>query len=250
MNDFVATDFSAANSSRSRAATASIHVIGFGKETGSVIGQLSRYGYDEVLPYMAESVESTQPGDTCVMAILCVDDNEDKALQVSKSFYDANVLTLIVSTKSLPGNDFDSITKVSLEEMPAAIKGLLDPIFLHRQTNLDFNDMSTCLRNSGHFLIWEAIGKGKESRIGDALTKLRTANSDGRLDYAEYVALIIYYHPDIDPPLMMREIARLNEYLSLMPKEINVIWGIFRDDNMPTDEIRLSAIISGKELRL
>lgn len=110
----------------------SIHVIGFGKGTESVIRNVSEYGYDAVSAYMAESVQSIQPSDTSLLAIMCVDSQDDIAMQVSKSFYDANVLTVIVTTRptEFDHTDYDSKTVVSLDQMESVVKNLLDPLFL------------------------------------------------------------------------------------------------------------------------
>lgn len=226
-----------------------IHVIGFGKNVEPVISKISDLGYDEVASYMFDKHPSITPGENDIMAIICVDDNESAALQLSKTFYDANVLTLIVSTKHLKGDEFDSITEVRPEDMSDVVKNLLDPLFLQGHICFGFNDMSNCLRNSGYFIIEEAISTKKDNRIEDALNKFKAPASDNRLSSAEFIALIIYFSPDINQPLTVREIAPLKEHLSLMPENINPFWAVFRDDKMAENEVRISAIISGKKLK-
>lgn len=225
-----------------------IQVIGFGKTIAPIISEVNSLGYEEVSAYMADEGQTITPGEKDIMAIICVDGDDKTAPQISKTFYDANILTLVVSTKSLQEKGFDSVTEVGLHEMPTVVKSLLDPLFLNGQISFSFTDMATCLRNSRHFFIENATSKGKENRIGDALSKFNTSVPDQRLDSAGHISLILYYNPDLEPPLMIREISPLNEYLSHMPDNIDVIWAIFRDNKMPTDEIRLSVIVSGKNM--
>ena len=225
-----------------------IHVIGFGKRIEPAIAKASDLGYDEVASYMSDKRPNIIPGEKDIMAIICVDDNESEALQLSKTFYDANVLTLVVTTKHLQGDSFDSMTEVRLEDVPVVVKSLLDPLLMQGKICFDFNDMSTCLRNSGCFFIEEAISTKKDGRLEDAINQFKVPVLDKRFDAAEFAVLIIYHNPDMEPPLAMREIVSLNEYLSSMPENIDLFWAIFRDDKMSANEIRISTMISGKKL--
>ena len=132
--------------------------------------------------------------------------------------------------------------------MPVVVKSLLDPLFMQGKICFDFNDMSTCLRNSGCFFIEEAISTKKDGRLEDAINQFKVPVLDKRFDAAEFAVLIIYHNPDMEPPLAMREIVSLNEYLSSMPENIDLFWAIFRDDKMSANEIRISTMISGKKL--
>lgn len=74
-------------------------------------------------------------------------------------------------------------------------------------------------------------------------------DSDG-LSRIENLFIIIYFNRNLTQPLKMSEFVPLNEYLSKLPEDISVMRAVKFDDDMPTDEVRLEAILSGKNLEL
>lgn len=225
-----------------------IHVIGFGKQVEPAISNLGKCGLDEITAYMAQPDQDIKPDDDVILAILCIDDDEEMAMEVSKIFYEAYVLTLIVTTKTVEGKYFDSMTKVNLSDIGSVVKSLLDPLFLHGQISLDFDDLDTILRDSRHFLINNAVTKAVDNRIADALRKIEAQVLAHLSGYDEFLIIIIYFNPNLEPPFKIYETTPLTEFILKLPNNTNVIWAISRDEGMPNDEIRLSAIISGKKL--
>ncbi len=59
--------------------------------------------------------------------------------------------------------------------------------------------------------------------------------------------MIIYFNQDIES---LSEMKAITDYISILPETIDVMWALNHDEKMSTDEIRLSAIISGKDLKL
>lgn len=224
----------------------SIHVIGFGKGTESGIRNVSEYGYDAVSAYMAESVQSIQPTDSSRLAIMCVDSQDDIAMQISKSFYDANVLTVIITTRptEFEHTDYDSKTVVSLDQMESVVKNLLDPLFLPGMICFTFNDLETTLRNSCHFYVRDVIVKRSGKRIATALNTLGKSISESLLNAAKNISLILYYNPQSETPLKIKELLPLNDFIEKMPETTDVIWALSRDCRLTANSIRLSAIIS------
>lgn len=70
------------------------------------------------------------------------------------------------------------------------------------------------------------------------------------LNHVEKVSFIIFINRGLQPQLEISEMQTLSEYVHKLPEEVDVLWAINYDDEMPTDEIRLEAILSGKNLAL
>lgn len=223
----------------------SIHVIGFGKETESIIRNVSEYGYDAVSAYMADSVQSIQPSDTSLLAILCVDSQDDIAMQVSKSFYDANVLTVIVTTRPIEFDhtDYDSKTVVSIDQMESVVKNLLDPLFLPGMISFNFNDLDYALRKSLDFCVRDVTVKRSGKLISAALKMLGESISAPMINAARNLCLILYYNP-AETQLKVKEVMSLNDFIGKMPETTDVIWAVSRDCRLSANSIRLSAIVS------
>ena len=113
---------------------------------------------------------------------------------------------------------------------------------------LNFNDIRSCLHDAGFFKVVETTGKNGEERVADALSKIENIISRKEKNTIENLIISISFNRDIQPPISMCEMKTLSDFLSRLPEEVNAIWGVFHDDKMPLDEVRLTAIISGKEL--
>lgn len=128
-------------------------------------------------------------------------------------------------------------------------KVILDIIIKQGYICLDFNDISNILSNSGFFKIIETMGKQEGSRVAEALLMIDRKLSEQERASAERIIISLFFNPDVQPAITMDEIKPLSDFLANQPEEITTYWGIFRDDQLTTGEVRLSTIISGKELK-
>lgn len=133
--------------------------------------------------------------------------------------------------------------------MYQSVKAILDIIFNNGLIALDFNDIHSFLHDSGFFKVVETIGKGGEERVTEAIDKIEDKISTKEKKAIENFIISISFNRDIQPPVNVREMKAISDFISSLPEEINAIWGVFHDDKMPLDEVRLTAILSGKELK-
>ena len=58
----------------------------------------------------------------------------------------------------------------------------------------------------------------------------------------------ITHNRKLNPPLEIKEIAPITEFIKSLPETIDIVWGVLIDDSLPGDTVRLSIIVAGKEL--
>lgn len=227
------------------------HVFGIGESFKPIIDKISDFGYDGVSATTIEPEQLPLPTEEDRMVIILTDEGNGSVIDAAKSYYQAGVLTLIVSHERFKSQckfcDAQSISDT--ETMYLSVRAILDMIFNSGYIVLDFNDIHSCLHDSGFFKVVETISKGGEQRVAEAIAKIEDKILTKEKKSIENFIISISFNRDIQPPVKMREMKAISDFLSSLPEEINAIWGVFHDDKMPLDEVRLTAIISGKELK-
>lgn len=225
----------------------SFHVFGIGESFKSIIEKISDLKYEGVSAATTKPDQLPSPTEEDRMVIILTDEDSDAVIDAAKSYYQAGVLTLIGSHKQHESQcKFCDAQLVSdTETMYHSVKAILDMIFNNGLIALDFIDIHSCLHDSGFFKVVETIGKGGEQRLGTAISKNENIISPKDKNAIENFIFSISFSRDID----ICEMKFLSDYIASLPEEVNAIWGVFRDDQMPLDEVRLTTIISGKELR-
>lgn len=229
----------------------SFHVFGIGESFKPIIDKIGALGYDGVSAKTIRPEQLPSPVEEDRMVIILADKGNDSIIGAAKSYYQAGVLTLIVSHRPLERQCkfCDAQLVAYTESMFQSVKAILDMIFNNGLIALDFNDIHSCLHDSGFFKVVETIGKGGEQRVAEAIAKIEDKILTKEKKAIENFIISISFNRDIQPPVNMCEMKAISDFLSSLPEEVNAIWGVFHDDEMPLDEVRLTAIISGKELK-
>lgn len=223
-------------------------VIGYGEELSSVIQQIKAFGYDGLEACVVTSFRETAPADDYKMVIVLAVDHRDGLVELLRTFYQAGVLTLAITDSdiNLPADVCDSRTTVSVDNFAMTVKNLLTPIFNDGMINLDFNDQSTTLRNTSKFVVCAADARGGDSRIADAIASFSGKIPVGK--NVERMLLAITHNRNLNPPLAIKEVAPITEFIKALPETLDIVWGVQIDDTLPDDTVRLSVIAAGKEL--
>ena len=222
---------------------ASFRVIGVGIRIEEIINKVNSLGLDGVSAEIAEYPYECIPNDEDKLAIIIFTDLEEAANRIANTFHDAGVLTLGFS-EDADSSCYDSIMLCeSPNEYPEIIKTLLQPIVTPSLISYDFNDLSTILRDSDYFTVDFTSGND----VKQATEKLGAVFNELDLNCVDYLSIHLYFNPNRSTPLSMSEMASLQQLMSELPEKINVIWSVNHDENLRGDEIRLSAILAGKE---
>lgn len=127
--------------------------------------------------------------------------------------------------------------------LTVAAKGIAEVISVTGAINVDFNDVNTVMRNSGHAIMGSAIASGDDRAVvavKNALTSPLLYDND--INGARYVLLNITYG---DREVMMDEITDITDYIQeAAGSTADVIWGHGHDASLG-DQLSLTIIATG-----
>lgn len=133
--------------------------------------------------------------------------------------------------------------------LTVAARGIAEVISVTGVINVDFNDVNTVLRNSGHAIMGSASAEG-ENRALEAVTSALSSPllMDNEIDGARYVLLNITYG---SKEVMMDEITEITDYIQeAAGATADVIWGHGLDSSLG-EKISITLIAAGlKDLPL
>lgn len=226
----------------------SYRVIGIGDKSLPIIHEINSVGYPGVKTLLDKG-DIIIPTDEDKMVIIINPENINSNI-LSKAFYQGNILTLIIASKGFAETtgSYDSLTEVNPESFVETVKGLLDPLFHLSYTSFDFNDLSITLKDSRRFSVITKLSQANSDRFTAIVKELK--NEISSLLRIKNISFIISYNHATEIPITMDEIQPLTEFFQKFPEETNVIWGIQTDNDLQLNQIKVTAILSGKDLKL
>lgn len=230
----------------------SFRVFCIGQEMSGVFRSIISLGLEGVSIQPTSMFPNPTPTDEDKMVILLSDGYCQQLENIAKSYYQAGLLTLIVSTTSIDklNGICDAMTVSHIETMPFIVKSLLEPIIKQGKINYDFNDLYNTLHNTEKFKIESAISRNNGNRIAELVDNLTDLRGNFTLSGSEFISLIFYLNKDANPPLAISEFQPLLEYIGRCPENVSVLWALNYDNNLRLNEIRLDTIASGKNLKV
>lgn len=228
----------------------SFRVIGFGGSIADLIKEVQMIGYDGLQADIINAGDSLTPTDEDEMLIVICSEFQKELGGLLNTFHQAGVLTIVISTSpiKLPIGIYDSLTIVNHDEVVGVIRTLLNPVFFHGRLNYDFNDLAFTLRDSDRFMTLTAYAQGKK-RMRDLVALLEQQLPP--LESIENLSMIIQLNEKmIAPPVSIKEMSVVMDYIGILPETINVIWGMSNNEELDCHTVGLSAIASGKSLMI
>lgn len=127
--------------------------------------------------------------------------------------------------------------------LTVAAKGIAEVISVTGAINVDFNDVNTVLRNSGHAIMGSAVAEGEDRAIQAVKAALMSPLlNDNDIHNARYVLLNITYG---NKEVMMDEITDITDYIQdAAGATADVIWGHGFDASLG-DKISITLIATG-----
>lgn len=124
----------------------SFHVFGIGDSFKPIINKIGDLGYDGVLATTIRPEQLQSPTEEDRMVIILTDEGNDSVIDAAKSYYQAGVLTLIVSHEQFESQCkfCDAQSVADTVTMYQSVKAILDMIFNNGLIALDFNDIHSC----------------------------------------------------------------------------------------------------------
>lgn len=224
----------------------SFRVIDFRKKSKILINKINSLKYPGVKTFNHQDSDII-PAEEGLMAILINPTNKD-IQYFSKSFYQAGVLTLIVSSRDLNSDKdcFDSFTKIPQSKFFQTLKGILDTLFHFGPISFDFNDIKLTFKDSGKFLVKTFISETSE----EGINKLSDDISQELKEYDyENLTFILTINKESNKPLLTSGVENFHFFLKSLSEDINIIWGVQNDEKLNLNQIIITTILSGKNLK-
>ncbi len=127
--------------------------------------------------------------------------------------------------------------------LTVAAKGIAEVISVTGAINVDFNDVNTVMRNSGHAIMGSALASGEDRAVVAVKNALNSPLLyDNDINGARYVLLNISYG---EREVMMDEITDITDYIQeAAGSTADVIWGHGHDASLG-DQLSLTIIATG-----
>ncbi len=144
-------------------------------------------------------------------------------------------------------NDLDQSNAFakSDEMLATTVCSLCDLITDKNLICLDFNDINSTLRKSGNAIISSGYAKG-ERRVTKALEDAFESPllKDCDIYSSKKIMMNFYYNPDSESPVLMEEMNEIQEFMSKLDPDTDVIWGLVWDRTLE-DQIKVTVLASG-----
>ncbi|MDI9355375.1 MAG: cell division protein FtsZ [Cyanobium sp. MAG06] len=128
------------------------------------------------------------------------------------------------------------------EVLKQAVEGISEIIRLSGRMNLDFNDIRRILKDSGTALFGVGRGLGENRAIEAATSAISNPLLDVSIDDATGLLYVVFGNED----LTLSETAEASKTITQsVAKDAKVIFGIYNDENLKKDEIKITVIATG-----
>lgn len=108
--------------------------------------------------------------------------------------------------------------------------------------NLDYNDYQTLFKGEGdvHSFMGES---DSEDRVKEAIAKVVASDNTSTILRQIKAAMIIIVHSrEANKPLTMDEVQAVTEFVSNIPNECDVVWGVAHDPDLE-DSVRVMLLV-------
>ena len=136
------------------------------------------------------------------------------------------------------------------DTLSIAARSISDIITGKGHINLDFNDVDTTLRNGGAAIISSGFGEGENrvtEAIQDALKSPLLKNRD--ILGSKKLLFYLYFDPNAEDEFRMSETHEINDFISSINTEVDVIWGIGFDETLG-DRVKMTILAAGFDVTL
>ena len=128
------------------------------------------------------------------------------------------------------------------EILKQAVEGISDIIRFSGKMNLDFNDIRRILKDSGTALFGVGSGAGENRAVAAATAAISNPLLDISINNATGLLYVIFGSED----LTLLETADASRIITeSVSRDAKIIYGIYNDDTLKKDEIKITVIATG-----
>lgn len=108
--------------------------------------------------------------------------------------------------------------------------------------NIDYNDYQTLFKEEGE--VHSFIGESdSDDRVRDAIAKAVASDHSGKILSQVKAAMIAIVHSrEANKPLTMDEVQTVTDFVSNLPNECDVVWGVSHDPDLG-DSVRVMLLV-------
>ena len=144
-------------------------------------------------------------------------------------------------------NDLDPTNAFakSYETLTTVARSLCDMTTAYYKTCIDFNDLNYTLHKGGQAMVFSGYAKG-ERRVTKALEDAFESPllKDCDIFCSRKMMMALYYNPDSESPVLMEEMNEIQEFMSKLDPDTDVIWGLVWDRTLE-DQIKVTILATG-----
>ena len=141
--------------------------------------------------------------------------------------------------------EFDNAFAKADDILTVAASSISELITKEGKINLDFNDVSTTLRNGGTAIISVGYGEGEgrvTKAINDALESPLLKNTD--VYSSKRLLFNLYYSREASQKFVTSEMTELNDFVTRVQQDVDVIWGVTYDESLG-DKVKFTILAAG-----
>ncbi len=149
-----------------------------------------------------------------------------------------------------PDLEFDSAFAKADDTLSIAAQSISEIVTNPGYINLDMNDVDTTLRDGGTALISIGYGEGENrvtTAIEDALHSPLLKNTD--VFSSKRLLFNLCYSRKSKVPFKAHEVQQINDFVSKIDEDVDVIWGITYDDTLE-EKVKFTILAAGFDVTI
>lgn len=137
---------------------------------------------------------------------------------------------------------FNAFAKAD-DTLATAARSIAEIITIHGHVNLDFADVNTTLKDGGVAIMSRGMGSGV-NRINDAINDALNSPLLNNNDVFNAKKILINISCGEENDLRMEEMNAFHEFMSKFGRDIEVIWGVAREDGLG-ENVKITLLATG-----
>lgn len=218
-----------------------ISILGIGEDSKKYIKEIKDWNSPLVSAKVLDR-DFTGPETGIEAAILIMTEKVD-ATVLAKNLKQSGLLTVIVATREIEAaqGSYDSIAMVSEDEITGTVKTIAEIMTKpSKYMCLDYNDLCHVLKDSGTFQTFTRTSSLEKGGMEEHVSYLKEKLKE--LPSLQKMLVSITLSIKAKELLKTEDLTVLQKFFSTMPDGIQVLWGLTACDDMPSDELAISAI--------
>ncbi len=223
----------------------SFQILGFGEETYATIDRINDWGHQDVLATKTIAGSEYVPSEDNRIAIFLIADRFGDAYSTARKFSQMGILTIgILPEESLIEKyGMKPYAIEAVERMYDVVKALLDPVIGSQSyVNYDLTDLMTLLTRAELIRVVTSDGHSVKEAVSGLKQKMLHINPSEVCD----AAIHLYFNRENQSLIQTDVNDAVTDFVERFAANASLCFSVGYDDAMPSDRLRIAAILSEK----